>query len=397
MISRIFVPRPKKNMKKRQRNNNTFDLKRKPLLLAYPADIKMVGWARALEKYDISICLFTSAFRYLQKVFGSWIRRTPRGKPIFLVHRYIGDYPSHILALFGLVFTCALCFFSLFRSVHLLWFLHDVDKDTVCYHPIINKLRRFLLAKYSCSIFVIDPLLIRHAEQHIPPRYQHKLRWTCFGVYEPSGDFKTKHSIQTDPKFLDNLEKFLSRRSLEVERGRKKHLIGLCLTNVAAKYKHIHLAPRLIEEAEQNGIFSISLIIAGSFEQKACFAPNVIEKIRKNAQIFLWANEVAFDEIKMRDLFDFIWRINDDFSVPLTAYVASTCKAPLLTLRTGFLPELVDSFNLGAVLENDFSNVDDCLVAISGLGVSNFHSKFLSSRNWDAGAEQIWNVIKMNS
>jgi len=364
------------------------------LLLAYPNDIKMAGWTTRLAKYNLTTSLFRSPWLYLTEVFRALFSRAPRKQTTILVHRYIGDYPSFCKAWAAFLFTSALCLASRFPGFYLFWFLHNIDKDTQIFHPRLNKMRRRLLSRFSYRIFVLDPLLLQHAKAHIPSPYHDKLRWTCFGHYAPTTHGKTKHQNNTDPQFVRALELFSHERYRQTTAEGKHRLIGLCLTNIADKYQHIHLAPRLIQEANAATDFSVSLIIAGPFSHTSGLDSSVIRALKNNPHIFLWPQEVAFNENEMRSHFDFIWRINDDLSVPLTAYVAATCDAPILTLRKGFLPELVDRYKLGAVLNTDFSNLEDALKQINGFSTLSLKENFLSSRNWDVAADQIWHEIR---
>lgn len=360
------------------------------VFLAYPADIKMVNWEEHIRSGDTNTQLYRSALRYVLALVRSVVKPSRKRTVTFFVHRYIGDSRSLMVSMLALGFTAFLCFVSRFRDHHLFWFLHNVDKDTLCFHPRIIQLRRRLLAKHSTRIFVLDPLLVDATKNYVDPAFHYKLRWTCFGSYSPRHDSaKLRHSSHTGMEFSKLATSFYDNKKEFAKQTKRPQLVGLCLTNVSEKCRHIDLSETLINAAHAKASMDVNLIVAGGFDSRYTGSDQAIGFLSQSPSVCFHPSVVAFNELEMRHSFDFIWRVVDDLSVPLTAYVAASCRAPILTVRHGFLPTLIERYSLGAVIESDFSNVAECLRKINENKTTVWTSDFLHVRSWKLGASQI--------
>jgi hypothetical protein len=116
--------------------------------------------------------------------------------------------------------------------------------------------------------------------------------------------------------------------------------------------------------------------------------PALLEWLEQSQSVLFHPYRASIDEFGLAGSFDFYYRAYGDLSVPYSVYSAALARKPILTLRTGFLGEMVERYGLGAVLETDLSNLPDAIRSIDVWNPVN-SSMFLNSHTWDEGARRL--------
>lgn len=236
------------------------------------------------------------------------------------------------------------------RGIDLFLILHNIDRETNDRWPLLTTIRRSFLKRMAKAVFVTDPFF---KEQFFPG--QSRFRAITFGA-------KTGGSVR--PETLEALKEF-----------RIQHdQVALCLGASGGKYRHFMRLDRLIEDARSEGI-SLGIVVS---EGTAFSGPH-----------FLKVNEPNIDEAAIEREIDFIYRINDDVSMPYTLYAAATAGIPVVTARDAFTYEIVRKYGLGfseqewfAASEAERTALKDSLACFATRG------------DWDSLAAEMMAAVK---
>lgn len=176
------------------------------------------------QDLDISVSPFMSVF------FPFFLALSiVRGdKPDAIIVRYLNDKKQFILSL--LFFLSRRLTFSMSKlfNVKIIWFCHNVDKETVEHFPKLIKKNREYLCKHSEKIFVMDKLLIPLANNEFP-ECEEKIDYINFGIRK--SNYRRIQSAEGD-ELIDVL------KDIKEDNGKNTY-IGFCPTNYGKKYLHI--------------------------------------------------------------------------------------------------------------------------------------------------------------
>lgn len=230
-----------------------------------------------------------------------------------------------------------------FINTEIYWIMHNIDRETVDKFPILTRLRRACLTRASKCIFVTDPMF---KEQFF------------------STNDKVK-SITFGPKSGGSI----SGKSLDVivRLSKQYDLVALCVGASGDKYVHYQRLEHLCALSQKHDK-TLLLILP---EHTDYHGENVIHVSEKN-----------IDEEKVAPYVDFIYRINDDISMPYTIYAACGARIPVVTGSDYFTFEIVKKYGIG-FSEEEFFDATDVQIA----RVKTNMEKFMKSRSWNSLAE----------
>ena len=325
-------------------------------------DIKSKMWSDKLAEYGVNLIPLKGSpikWAYYFILFKSKINID------FIVFRYLNDYPSifkTLLRLFSEVLTVIMAKLS---NTKIYWICHNVDKETDDNHPKISKIRRSLLSKYSETIYVLDYLLVEEAEKEFG---HDRIKNISFGM-------NTNQIVDRD--VMKEINSFL-------QKGDANTIFGLTVGTI--NYKTVHFAeiPKLIKESASLGI-DIRIIVCGPIGRylKMNDLP-LLDFLISSEKILFIDKYVTIDESKLERV-SFVFKSNIDKSVPQSYYTSAEAKKPILSIGGTFSAKMVKYYNIGCVLNPDYSNLQNALM---DLRTSEFDfDQFLQSHSWQFAAK----------
>ena len=369
--------------------------KAEKIILVNRLDTKIKLWSQELIKEDCKLIQWKSLSwlalfmfkRYLLDLQPCKNENKAERNKIYIIYRYLNNSENIFKSLiFSLREIISIFTVRIFGG-RVIWICHNLDRESVDRFRIISCFRRWVMAKFSHKILVTDPLLLKYAPLYLGRVVIKKLDWTCFGSINSYGADK-KYGAKTNDMVKNHVIRFYEHHIAVANDLGKKPIIGLCLGRPGRKYLHFDFAFKLIKASEATD-FHLGLIVALNANQlKIENQRQSLENIRNSDKVLFFNEEIGFDESDMRRYYDFTWRINNDWSVPITTYICASNKTPILTQSYGFLPELVTVYKLGAVLDTDFANIQHCLDVIYSDSLSP-DSSFLNDRGWYTGAKRL--------
>lgn len=295
-----------------------------------------------------------------------------RGLPKGYVVRYLNDYKSlskTLLRLFSEIVLVLLC--NLLR-VKIFWICHNVDKESSTNYQFVSRIRRWIFSRVSKRIFITDPLLVGYAKTHFP-KSANKMVGVSFGEITPSHSF--------DDEKQEIAISFIEEKRKEAKVKNEKAIVLFCAGGPSnKKYIHFDYLEELLKAGLESGCCIIA-IVAGDFETTER-GKALLERYKKNTNICVFKNFTRFSPDFIRHYIDFYWRGYNDWSVPFTVYEAATLRKPILALNSGFLPEMVNVYKLGAVVENSFSGLNCILDGVMSLNSDERYEEFLAEHQW---------------
>ena len=224
------------------------------------------------------------------------------------------------------------------------WILHNIDRETVDDFPFLTMIRRELLRRASKSMYVTDPMFKR---RFFPS--DKKVISITFGP-KPDGSIR-KETINA---IAESAEQF--------------DLVALCLGAKGDKYVHFRRLDRLSALAKK---YNKTLVFV---------LPEHVEDPPENAIVI---GENNIDEKAIAPYVDFIYRVNNDISMPYTLYAACGAKIPIVTADSFFTYEIVKEYEIGFSEEEYFTATDARIEY-----VKQKMEYFLRGRTWSCLADE---------
>lgn len=332
-------------------------------------DIKSKLWASHCSPEKKLICLEKSQiYSVLDLVICIFKNKK---LPDFFIFRYLNDYEElskTLLRTFSEVLTLILC--TLLR-IKVYWLCHNVDKETTSHYPYFTNLRRQLLLATCSKIFVTSPFLIEHA------KYFLKTRKTIVPISFGSTEFNNKLSSVDEGKVR------LAEEFLEARNDKNTYT---CLISGHPVQKTLHFShiENLIQQFDIIGK-KLLVVISGDFSE----APDeMLNSYNKNTNIIFFDTYTKFSSNFIERNIDFYFRVYDDYSVPYTIFEACSFNKPILTMKYGVLPDIVNSYKIGSVVDDDLLNLPEVIHTFSQIKPSYF-KRFLTDNNWDSLAIEL--------
>lgn len=269
-------------------------------------DFKAREWAKHFPSLPSFFTTIRDSFKMLT--------RSRSGDVI--IYRYQNN-PERLLTA---VADTTLLFFQLLKcqllSIRVVWICHNVNQDTLPYHKWLEFLRRSALLRFSDHVLVLD-------QAFLPFVGRDDAVVISFGR-------KRDGFIS-----IDNLKKI-------TEFCKSRDLCILIASQDLNKYLSFERIPTL--HARLSPLYgNIGFITAGMDEDRR-FSPKIEQDI-------LRVNERNIDEKKLSRLVDFIYRENDDISLPYTVYAAATARIPILTDEKNLLSTIIRRERIGMTIQ----------------------------------------------
>jgi hypothetical protein len=342
-------------------------------------DFKSARWADELIQYNTEV--IPSGDHTYSEILAILKGFVNRERVHLFVFRYLNDHRSYRRSLKYLIRDALIIVISNLVGTRILWLMHNVDRETVCHHPRLNRLRRMMIQKSAERILVTDPHLLSVAEDFGVSRK--KLGWTCFGPPTPRevdlANKKLKKKISAFKAYLQS-------------QGFASVYLGLCVSEPAKKKNHFLKAHTVVGKTDENRECCVGLVMVGKFPDGPEF--EIAKKEVIASPFILYIEEpLPVNEAYIQDEIDFFYRSMTDQSVAYTLYVACKLEKPVFTHNTGALPVIVEKEGIGWVIrqEKDVPGfISRSLQNWNSLG----SKKFLSKRNWHTGAINIYETIK---
>lgn len=270
----------------------------RPKILIQGNDFKARQWMADFEEGAVI------HFVTLQELFTHTLKR---GRKIVII-RYLNSNRTWLSDLLHVLLLLFLGLTKFWHQSSFVWILHNIDKETVDTRPFLTQLKRFNVRVFSTRIFVMD-------------EYFRKLCFPDNSKYAALS-FGRKYNGAISPENLKRIKSFA---------GDHDQLV-LCLGANGAKYRHFAGLATLDQHAKKYGI-SLGFILppGQSFD-----GGSVLE-----------VEEPNIDESMLTPYVDFIYRINDDISMPYTLYAACQAKIPIVTSTDFFTYQIVQHYGIG--------------------------------------------------
>lgn len=233
-----------------------------------------------------------------------------------LVFRY-QNCPSRLAPTLAILFVFSLLIFkALVVRACIVWICHNVDRDTSPHFFFVQRIQRFLLQKAACRVFVLD--------QALKPNCVRK------------DAIAVSFGVKTNGKISES-----SVNLVEQLAGRHDKLV-LIAGQDGGKYKSFARIPCLYRAFTKMGV-TVGFVVAGMSQQRS-FSSEI-------EQSLIRLNESNLDEVRLANFVDYIYRENEDLSVPYTAYAAATAHIPVITSPGNILAKIVTREKIGFTLD----------------------------------------------
>jgi len=338
-------------------------------------DFKTLCWSRYFDQ--ARCCAVNPGPGFFPRLLQLLPGLVGRRRVDVFVFRYLNDSRCALKSLLLVVREALTIFICRLSGVRVIWLLHNIDRETVCYYPRLTRLRRTLVHVASERILVTDPNLVEVAARH--GIRAGKLDWICFGApFREPPDTVNQTLKQHIAAF----------RSALHNAGAKQVLLGLCVSAPAVKKTHFLDAVTVVGRTGRSPGATVALVMIGTFPQDPEF-DRARQEILASPYIMLIEEAIAVNEYYIADEIDFFYRSMNDQSVAYTSYVASALEKPLFTQARGALAMMVERERLGFVIPRDESDVPGFIAGSMQRWQPRGGRDFLATRNWETGADRL--------
>lgn len=341
---------------------------KKKSFLFLQKDFKTSYWSSSILAKNNPCFINNRIYPYSILIFFLQLYRTPKHERI-TVFRYLNDRKSFFKSFVNLIVDITLILLTKIFRGKVYRIKHNVDKETFVYYKKINKLREYLVSKYSKKIFVTDINLIKYLND----KEQKKADWICFGSVE----FKPNKKIEN--KIIKRIEDFKSKFN-----DQRELITGLTISSGLPKFLHFRNIPKIMNELNKNDDNKFIFILIGTLPLK--IKDELLEIYNNNNYVLYIENKEKINIKSFVDLFEYSYRSVNDMSVSFSIYDLVQIKKPIITSKNGFLSEFIDYYKLGFTLENyDPNQFRDKLINFDNNSFKEFAMRF----DWETGAKQL--------
>lgn len=350
---------------------------RKELFVFQKGDGKFRNWAKALEDHNIE-AVAVSGSPILSPLFVA--AQLFRGKRVSTyVFRYLNDYRSltKTLLRFGAeVLTVAI---ARIAGGRVLWILHNVNSESVCFHPRLGRMRRWIVGASSHAVLVTDPIILERARSVLPGHK--RITWTCFG--EPD--------VQPANEDTQRVEAAMRELRIRLKNCHpdKRVYIGICVSAPSAKCSHLLRACSFVDRYSFGSVV-VGIVVVCDIRQLADEQfRRAAEQMQEHDHIVLIDEHLVVRERHLVGEIDFFYRAINDISVSYTIYVAAAVQKPILSEAGSFMADFVALYRLGGVAEAWSLTGENWLESTLTAWDPAAAAKFLEERSWDIAARQL--------
>ncbi|CAN5218698.1 hypothetical protein BH23BAC3_BH23BAC3_33700 [soil metagenome] len=352
----------------------------------YSDDFKTENWGRELEKLGCEVVKNPSKkSRYFHNIFyhsRTLLKQFFQKKKVHVfVFRYLNDSIYLRVSLEYLIRDMVTVMACKVLGIKILWFLHNIDRETKVRHPFISRLRRALVSYASDRVLVTDPLLIEFAINYGID--EKKLDWICFGVPDKAIPDEQNLSLRS------NIENF---KQSFYQKGFKDVVVGLCVSEPAKKKVHYLYADSIVGPRNEPENTCVVLVMIGNYPEGDKYQ-DAKKRVKKSPYILYIEESFSVNELYIADYIDFFYRSLSDQSIAYTLYVASDLNKPIITHNIGAMPLIVERENIGFVIRNSAHELSEIIISLAAWS-SEGSKNFLKERTWKIAAERMLENIK---
>ncbi|WP_299153171.1 hypothetical protein [uncultured Christiangramia sp.] len=328
------------------------------MILFQHNDRKVMSLIKELKKYNIESGGVEVRHPILTPFY--LLHQLIKGRKIKVyVFRYIGDSNHFVLAIIRFLSDLLIVLISKVCNIQI-WFLcHNVDKETTTFFPGIIKLRRNLIARYSSLILTTNKLLIPKARSIFP----NKLIDSISLGYIENGALDLDEDKEIENQILEWI----------FQKKDQKSKFVFCIGAPAKKSLHFTLISDFIDK--------INLVSEDNW-----YAIVVGKQVEKNNFIYNIPFKCVLNKNFIKNYADYYYRVINDFSMSYSTYEAVHYKIPTITENYGILPQLINNYNIGLVVNS--SNLDFKQIGNFKFEDAGFDA-FELENNWSISADKI--------
>lgn len=349
-------------------------------ILFFLNDFKTHQWGKELKKYNYEVVSTGNRFfSHLGILTSGFFKKKPIEAFIF---RYLYDSVSLYESSLYLIRDILIVLLCKLLRVKIFWILHNIDRETQQYYPVLIRLRRKIISAASNRIFVTDTHLIEVARNH--GFKQKKIDWLCFG--KPERQMPDQKNISLN-KQISAFREFLR------EDVNSNICLGLCVSEPAKKKTHYLNADSIVGKSTKTDRTCVGLIMIGNYPEGAEFE-RAKRRALESPYILLIEDTFSVNESLIAENIDFFYRSLSDQSVAYTLYVAADVKKPVFTHQKGALPLLIEKESLGFTIHNNETDIPGFINKSVSLWKPDGAEHFLESRTWEIGAARFIQALK---
>lgn len=349
-------------------------------ILFFLNDFKTHQWGKELKKFNYEVVSTGNRFfSHLGILTSGFFKKQPIEAFIF---RYLYDSVSLYESSLYLIRDMLIVLLCKLLRVKIFWILHNIDRETQQYYPVLIRLRRKIISAASKTIFVTDIHLVEVARNH--GFEQEKIDWLCFG--KPATQIPNQKSINLN-KQISAFREFLR------EDGSSKICLGLCVSEPAKKKMHYLNADSIVGKTPKTGYTCVGLIMIGNYPEGMEFE-RAKQRAIDSPYILLIEDSFPVNEPLIAGNIDFFYRSLSDQSIAYTLYVAANVKKPVFTHQKGALPRLIKKENLGFTIHNNETDIPGFINKSVSLWQPDGAEQFLKRRTWETGAARLIQVLE---
>ncbi|MDW3193290.1 MAG: hypothetical protein R8G66_13040 [Cytophagales bacterium] len=342
-------------------------------------DFKAKKWKEAAPE-GVNIHLIKgSRISFGLKVFKKTIKL--KAREVVVIQRYLNDYPSLLKSILLLCTEICLLFYLKLRGIKFYWVCHNINRESHENFPAILRIRRKLTIRDARKILVLDPILVKYAKEKFHD-FRGEILPISFGEYERNVSI---HSTKEagEKKMLNGPNAFRSLSwtdlltSIKSFRPQNGYL-GFCAGSVLEKKKYLENIPKLIEAAKKQGK-NLKLLVVSDLRE---IENQELHQFLVSApEIFFVNSLVSLDLSELAHHIDFYWTGYDDWSMPYSVYTAVSTSTPTITMNIGVLPRVMEEYEIGLTLSENFENLNFCLEQLNEKRFA--YTSFLGTHKWE--------------
>lgn len=335
-------------------------------IISFISDFKQMKWQQA-SNGDL-------AFRKLSRdtTLFTLLMMPLLGRYDAVIFRYLND--SHNIAgiLRRLLVETLICAVAKSRGVDVIWFAHNVDRESTVRYPSLNTLRRKMIGRFTNRVLVTDVSLIPEARKLLPVAAATPILACTFGHMEIRIEKPVKGRPDAD---IDSVPEGKSFYVASVNNWTDK------------KRPEFDLLLSLSRKALADNLDDCFIIAGPQTIKIRDTDPALYEQLKSIPNICLLEGEVQLKQLVDAGKCHAIVKSYTDMSLSLTLFQACSLGLAIISEQGTFMGAFIENNNVGVSIDPDSIDIAQtqatCLEIIKDS--SNF-TRFFSHYSWERGA-----------
>lgn len=342
-------------------------------MFSYFNDIKIKSWNDALSKeYGNRYEIIGSSWSPIFFPFDLLRLIALRGRPRAVIYRYLNDSPiflKTLLRTFSDIITLVLC---VVLSIEVCWIIHNVDRESTEYYPLMTKLRRLCLNRIAVRVLTTHSYLTGIAAD--------QLNRDC-----------SQFKVASFGKQLSPLVMSDSTRSALRDIPKEK-LVGLWIGEIAPK-KMLGLK-YIVDILQNDPTNKFFFVVAGAVEADidACLNNMNNEELDAiKAKLLFLGKRVVLPASIWPTISHFIVKPLSDASIPLTYCYAAHQNLPFVGPVGAISSDIATADGVGFTFDPRLDDIANFRKKLNKLDDQAF-AVFRERNSWLRGARNIFDL-----